>query len=276
MKQKCYPYPVLGNGDDISGEFTSQMKYSIYQENTIITCIFKTTNEYIADLIKKETATYCVEIQCSNTFFRFLQKTCSESIEITIPSDLLKEKVDVSFYICAVSKINDYRPRGTHADFDGETFNINCADILAIGGYASFVADKKFDPLNAPISSIIQIAKSKKIKDGEIQVNYDEDEKIIIELPEKDFEFYLSIKNNSSEMLHSAIVLPVLVDAIYEANGKGSGNYQDSGWSNRLKQISISQNISMDVPFLAAQKILENPINRTLNWLNKFEDLSNE
>lgn len=276
MKQIFYPYPVLGNSDDISGEFITEISYSIKTDETIVNCEFKITNEYIANLIKKEEAEYCVEIQCSNTFFRILQKTNKENIEIPIPSESLKEKVDVNFYICATSKIDNYSPKGMHSDFDEKIFDINFGDILAIGGSASFVADKKFDPLRAPISSIIQLAKSEKLKDGEMQVNYEEDEKIIIELSQKDFEFYLSIKNNSAEMLHSAVVLPVLVDAIYEAAGKGNSGCQNSSWSNRLRQMLEAQNISIDVPLTAAQKILGNPVNRALNWRNKFEDNLND
>lgn len=273
MKQKFYPYPVLGNGDDINGEFIPSAYLTIEQINTTIKCNFETTNKYIAELIKNKIAVYCVEIECSSTFFRLVKRTDGNNIEISIPSNKLKETVNVSFYICAATKINDYAPNGMHPDFDGEIFDINCGDVLATGIPTSFIADKKFDPLNAPISSIIKIMPTQNKE--EMQVDY-EGERIIIELPQKDYDLYLSIKNNSADMLHSSIVLPVLVDAIYEANGQGSGKYKNSDWSNRLKQMLKARNIDTGIPLLDAQKLLESPINRILNWRKKFEDNSND
>lgn len=139
---------------------------------------------------------------------------------------------------------------------------------------SGFIVAKEFDPLNAPISSIIKLEKSKK-QIAEMRVTYD-NERIIIELPKQDFELYSQIKSNSAEMLHATLVLPVLVDAIYEISGKGTNNYQDFAWSDRLKHICIDRQIDIDEPLSAAQKILNNPINRSLQWRNKEALLSEE
>jgi hypothetical protein len=272
--RKSFPYPVLSNGDDITGDFKPQFAYSIDPDFVTIKCEFEVTNEYVNKMIAENKALYSVEIECGSTYYRQLVTTNKRELEHKIPSDWLRERVDIRFYICATTEIDAYYPTGTHADFGNEPFYLEEGDVLATGGTTSFIVAKEFDPLNAPISSIIKLEKSKK-QIAEMRVTYD-NERIIIELPKQDFELYSQIKSNSAEMLHATLVLPVLVDAIYEISGKGTNNYQDFAWSDRLKHICIDRQIDIDEPLSAAQKILNNPINRSLQWRNKEALLSEE
>lgn len=272
MKQKNFPYPVLGNRNDISGEFIPELTYTIKEDYVEIKCKFKTTNDYIFNLIKNTRAKYFIEVECGSTFYRRLETTNNDDINIKIESNLLKEKVEVQFYICSVAKIENYHPEGTHSVFDNEIFNIEVGDILALGGTVDFIVAKEFDPLKAPISSIIRLVKSESRNEGDIRVIYD-NEKIIVELSKKDYEIYSQIKNNSIEILHSALVLPILVDAIYEAN---KGDDTLGVWVDKLKQICNERKINMDDPLSAAQIILNNPISRTFKWRKKTEEIFNE
>lgn len=271
--RKTFPYPVLGNGDDVGGDFKPQLSYTVNPDLVVVKCMFETTNDYIFDLISEGKAKYVVEIECANTYYRKLTAITSDSVEVEIMADKLRERVEVQFYICASSAIEEYYPTGTHVDFGNDPFYIDSGDVLALGGSTSFVVAKEFDPLSAPISSIIKLEAASN-NSSEMRVMYDSD-RIIIELAKQDFKTYSQTKDRSAEMLHSALVLPVLVDAIYEIGSRGSGNYQDFPWSERLRQICIDRQIDIEEPLSAAQKILNNPISRTLNWRNE-ELLSDE
>lgn len=263
-----FPYPVLGNSDDINnGDFNPSLQYVITPDSITMNCNFELTNTYIADLINKHQATYLVEIECGNTYYRATEQTYESALSIQLPANTLRERVDVGFYICTTQSIEKYLPPNIHEDFGNEPFYLEPGDIIALGGATSFVAAKEFDPLNAPISSIIKLEKSTK-NNTDMQVSYD-GERIVVQLPKNDFEAYSLVKNSSAELLHSAIVLPVLVDAIYEISDRGSGNYDGTAWSERLKQICIDRNINIEEPLTAAQKILNHPINRTLEWRSK-------
>lgn len=266
LDRKSFPYPVLGNGDDVSADFRPQLSYSITPDSVKVQCSFDLTDNYFQHLIAQEKAHYSIEFECGSTYFRHLITAKESSTTIDFPAESLRERVDVNFYICAVKTIEDYRPPTTHVDFGDDSFYIDAGDIIALGGSTSFIVAKEFDPLNAPISSIIKLEESNTAT--EMRVAYDSS-KIIISLPKADYEHYKLAKNSSAEMLHSSLVLPVLVDAIYEIGDKGSRNYNDFQWADRLKQICIDRQINMEEPLNAAQKILSNPISRTLAWRSK-------
>lgn len=263
-----FPYPVLGNGDDIQdGDFKPSLQYSITPDFVTMECGFELTNTDIASLVEEHVAAFLVEIECGNTYYRSTKQTSDRAMSIQIPVSELRERVDIGFYICTTQSLEAYLPAGAHEDFGDEPFYLEAGDIIALGGTTSFVVAKEFDPLNAPISSIIKLEKSTK-NNADMRVSYD-GERIVIQLPKKDFEAYSLIKSSSAELLHSTIVLPVLVDAIYEISDRGSGNYDGTVWSDRLRQICIERDINIDEPLVAAQRILNYPINRTLEWRSK-------
>ncbi|MDR0485112.1 MAG: hypothetical protein LBH29_00115 [Elusimicrobiota bacterium] len=261
MKQN-FPYPVLGNGDDIKGEFKTKCEWSISGNLITVNCQFETTNEYISELIKNKNAKYCAEFICSNTYYRNLKTSEDGVIEFSEQAASLKGRVDIYFYICSAKELDNYYPVGTHCDFGEEPFRINTGDILAIGGRAFFIADKSFDPYTAPINSFVKLKYSNKIRT--MSVDY-EKESIIIELPQEDYEKYQAIKNESSEFVISTVVLPVLIDAICEICKENSA-YSDCLWYAKLRQICSERKIKTDNPLKAAQEILGNPIRKILNW----------
>jgi len=72
------------------------------------------------------------------------------------------------------------------------------------------------------------------------------------------------------EILHSAIVLPALMDAIAIVQNENS-EYSSHKWFNILKDLV--EKTKEAEPLQIAQKILEHPINRSFNAVVNLDDI---
>ena len=173
----------------------------------------------------------------------------------------MRERVDVSFCVCATQDIQDYSPEGIHPDLAGEPIAVEKGDVLADGGTGSFMADKTFDPLKAPVSSFMKIKEASE-KSAPMAIEYGGDQ-IIIKLSKDDYKNYVFARKFAPSSLHSSLVLPALVDVLYVIN-KDDGRYEGSQWFDRIKQICRERDIVLDDPLIAAQRILGKPVERSL------------
>lgn len=274
MKAKniSYPYPVLGNEDDVQGTFDVSFKHVLLKEVVILKVEFKLGNKTLAELIKDGKAAYTVELECPGTFFRKSFSTRENKAQFEIPASIVREQVSVGFYIRSAQDISSYKIDDCHADYDGFKFDVAAGDILALGGFTSFIAEKDFDPLKPAVSSLVAI-KPGAHSTGPMQVDYSKD-KIFIKLSKADYENYLAVKNRTTiaGVLHASIVLPVLADAI-NLIALEDEELQNTHWYKRLEIILRQQGLPEDDPLLAAQKMLRSPIERCLyNLANDDEE----
>jgi hypothetical protein len=268
-----YPFPVLGNGDDIAGIFSPTMLYTLGNMITI-DIQFELQHISIESLIKEKKAAFFVEIQCGSTFFRQIYQTFERKYKVEINSKDLRDSVSVNFYICAIQPIFSYNPEGVHSDLAGDAVSVEAGDIIADGGTSSFIADKTFDPLKAPVSSFMKIMENPNI-DEQMNINYEQNDRIVLELSKKDFTKYNNVKGRAVASIHSSIVLVALVDVIYTMNSEiGKRDYGESAWFNKIQEICRYKNIDLDNPLITAQKLLGNPLERSLSETERL--LENE
>src|SRR5690606_25615424 len=153
-----YPYPVIGNENDVEGRFVvAEFIRSTDPDTITFNYAFEVTNPTLLELIGAGKAKFVIQIECSGTFQRFAYSTNEPKGTFQIPSNKLREKVMVRFFVCATQGISDYLPAGSHPDYEGTTFEVEPGDVLAVGGYTSFIAEKTFDPLKAPLDSLFRI-----------------------------------------------------------------------------------------------------------------------
>lgn len=260
---KPYPYPVIGNDEEISGSFSPEMSYSIDPINTTLNIKFELTNEYYKQLIEDGSASFVVDITCSRTYFRKTYTTNEYSLDIKESSSIMRGKVDVVFYICTNEALNNYDPLNQGPSY------VESSDIIGEGGDTIFIAEKEYDPLKAPIKSIIKIKCTDKKQDN-FDISYDNDEFITICIPKEMHRLYSDIRRSASDVLHSCLVLPALMDAIETAR---SDEHANSSWAHKLNEIYINRNINPeDDPLIIAQKILNNPVLRSMDWCDKATD----
>lgn len=275
MKAKniSYPYPVLGNEDDVKGSFDVSFKHALRRDEVVLNVGFKLKNKSLEKLVKEQKAAFTVEVECPGTFYRKSFSTFEHDARFVLGSGVVRELVSAAFYVRAVKPLPKYKVDGSHPDYEGFALDIGAGDVLALGGYTSFIAEKDFDPMRPAVSSLIAI-KPGTHSVGAMQIDYSQD-KILIKLSERDYKNYGTVvKKNHPGMagvLHSSIVLPVLAEAIKLVHDQDPET-QTTHWHKRLEIILRQQELPTDDSLLSAQRLLRSPLERCLSGLAEDTD----
>jgi hypothetical protein len=264
LSSRSYPYPVVGNRDDVPGAAfqaaieVSTDKAAVYID-TAINCSSKTIN----DLVKKKDASFVLHVECSNTLYRRAFEFYDSNHRIQIPTDNLNDAVEVNVFTRAMKDLSGYRVGSAHPEYGNNAFDLEEGDILAIGEGHVFYAEAPFDALS-PIGSIMQIRGAHDDGDLPMRVEYSGD-KIQIVLSKKDFAEYHLLKEMEglSIALATTITLPVLIDAIHILQEEPG---DDRRWMRALTRRIESVGLKLEggEPLETAQIILELPVKRTL------------
>lgn len=270
---KTYTHPVIGNGDDFMTEvdggrfdvmFTVQASED--KRSWLISFAASMTNTALNKLINTGFAAYHLEVECANTFYRESFQSRDQNAQFTIPADRLRGKVLLDISMVALQQIEEYQPADVHEDYGDKTFEISVGDILGIGGSKIFIADTEFDPLRASANSFIKIERGTKAK-GNIEALHGPNE-IIIRLPHEDYDRFQDVAGQTliADILHAAIVFPVLLEAVQFAQRRHNDH------NDRLLAILEQRGLMHDEPFDAAQKILQAPVSRALLKLQEIKE----
>ncbi len=266
-----YPHPVLGIGigDDASvgGLFNVHLSIKAGRETIRIEPVFKMDNKYINNLINEGKATFATQIYCRATMFRELRKSQNTIPEtIVIPTPKLREEVEIDFFVCANEHLPDYTNSQSHSDYSSFTFNIEKGEILAYGGKGVFNANKTPEELKA-VSAFMNIDKDNK-ENGPIHNFYD-GPKITILLSENDYLKYQDIKINefAIQVLHSGVVLPALMEAVEKVLDQDD-EFADKRWYQIVEKLIQEKGDAGTL--ITSQRILDNPVNRSFNTIEKL------
>lgn len=275
VNAKSYPHPVLGNGDDLGGSFKVELPYELSRDAVVLHPSFSLRNSAIEELLKKGKASFIAEVECRGTFYRRSFQIGVQNESISIPAKLLRERVAVSFFVCATRDLEEYKPSEPHSDYEGAQFDVEAGDVLAVGGLSSFIAEKAFDPLRPPISSFMSIMEGNQ-HEGPMEIDYEAD-KITIVLSKADWKSYVGVRGQKpvQGILHSAVVLPALVDAIHKIH-TSPGEYERLNWFGRLDAILEAKKLQDKDPFEAAQRILDNPSSRSFKGVEVIINADDE
>ncbi len=276
VSTKSFPHPVLGNEDDVGGEFKlAEFRYELGKEEVVLNPVFSLKNKAIEDLIKKEKASFVVEVECRGTFYRTSFSSRETTSRFVIPANRIRERVTVGFYICADQDIANYRPSESHPDYGSNAFDVEAGDVLGVGGYCSFIAEKSYDPLRPPVSSFMSIREGT-FHEGSAQIDYTDD-KIAIVLSKSDWKHYADVRGQkvSEGMLHASVVLPVLVDAVYQVRDE-NGYYIDKNWHSRIAATIEAKGLQDKSAYEVAQKILEYPLDRSFKSIEGLLEVTED
>lgn len=272
------PHPVLGLGNDVDGTYraNASIRLGRYVINVIVN--HGLSNKTLEDLLNEKAVAYCVEINCPQTFYRKAFLTTEPSQIIEIPSDDLRDKTEISFYIVSTKENNNYVVDGANEDYKGFEFEIKKGDVLGYGGHTFFIAAKNWEDVRA-VSSIMVIKKSdKETGPFTIDLNF---EKIVVYLPKQDFEVYRRASSRGFDpIFHSSIVVPVLMHAISQMMIPGETLFENTRWYQILEFRKTDEGLEKkwspeNIPEIV-QALLENPLTRTLNRVEEIIDSSFE
>lgn len=270
-----YPHPVLGHEDDIeTGQFSLKCTRGplIGGENTEMSLFFDLTNPTLRKLIEDGRADYVVEVSCKQTFYKFTERSHAPSVTVKLNSTDIRGTTSVKGWILSREIIEDYSPEGMNHDYMDANFFISPGDVLAEDPGFWFIADKEFDALKAPVSSFIVVGANNS-ENGPLEVSWGNGntagDKIVITLNKNDFNLYKEIArdNDAKKILHSAIVLPVLVQGVIGVlEGEGSDYY-----NHRLAAVIATKErrgqidaVDTNPPIITAQNLLKEPLTRSL------------
>lgn len=266
-----FPHPVVGNADDAGGSFDPKVIRSNDRRTlTLDVNDLVTNNEALDRYVADGRAEFITRVVCGNTGFRKTYTTRKRAQRINIPIHELYREVQLELGVIARGDIPDYRPSDPHPDYGESTFPVEAGDILAIALPRQFVLDVQWDPLRAPMQSIMRIVRS----DSETgpMVAALEGDKIIVRVSSQDYDRYLTRKNDSAHVLHVSIVLPVLVQAIQRRNDP---DYQGLAWRLRL-EVLLDRLEDVEDPLVAAQRLLQLPLDRALKQLESLTEVHDD
>lgn len=261
------PHPVLGKGDDVAGSFNGEYMVELGRDNIIIEFNMHLDNKTLLSMINDKKAAFTIEITCPQTFFRRAYQFQGETFTKQIPSSYLRNKVEVSFFICSLETMPQYKIVGSNSDYAGYDFNIEQGDVLAYGGSKSFFAPKIWQ-LSGNIGPFMTIEKYNAVS-GPVFYDLTMDS-IVIKLSTHDFDLYNQLKGikNYYPTFHASFVYPAL---IYALKDMASDQNEDKDWyqgladlmenNDECRQYSLED--EEKIPQLA-QVILKYPINREL------------
>ena len=213
IRYKLYPYPVLSSfsNDYVDCSFISNIQVVRDVRDIIIKMNVIMDNVELQNLIDSNKAEYLFHIECSQTSYRSVLKTCDVENIKRIAESKLNGRVSICSFIVAKENISNYTNSKFNEDYGNMMFNISKGSILGIGGQTNIEITKEMDEISK-IPSIFSILR-RDVEDNEgmkIEIN---DEKIKIWLSNEDFYNYKDVCNMPSyiPVIHSMIIMPTLL-----------------------------------------------------------------
>lgn len=267
LSARSYPHPVLGNRDDVpNAAFQVALEMSTDKQSVYITADAACSCGALNSRLAAGDAEFVMHVECSNTLFRKAYTFSETAHRISIPADNLNDAVEVNVFIRAVNRLQGYQIPEAHPDYGEAAFDVQRGDILAVAEGQVFHIESNFDSLSR-IGSIMQISEAP--EDGDLPMKTDfEGDKIVIFLSKNDFADYKLLKLNEgvSGPLTTAIVLPVLVEALYYLKEETAPAEDPRRWVRALVRRIESLKLSKEMqPLILAQELLELPVKRALS-----------
>jgi hypothetical protein len=267
-----YPHPVLGHTDDVEGEFGVDFEEELGRDEILLHCEIKLENKTLYKAFEEDKVNVVCDIDCPSTLYRSTIKIKDKSSIIKINSNDVRDKVDVNFYVIASEGIRGYQPEGINIDYENVNFDIEKGEVLAVdkrNGHSYFIAKKSYEQFKSA-SSFMQVVKQEDIERGPVDYVLD-DERILIRLPEKDFNHYSEIYTDDSfpAVYHAILALPALTTALSEALSEGKEDLKEKLWYQHIFQIRENDPSLKNIPWerdyaiQLAQAILKLPIYRS-------------
>ena len=128
-----FPHPVLGNEDDIEGEFNVEARVFRSTDRKIVIerKQLEMTNAYLGTLIDAGFADYYLRVFCSSTLSTWMVPF-KERFEIH--EDEIANQVEIQFYVIAKGVIENFKDLSFNSQYGEEKFTLVSNEVLAISG----------------------------------------------------------------------------------------------------------------------------------------------
>lgn len=275
IQNGSFPHPVLGLGDDVGSSFQVSEFHTDHGVDEIkVTFRVKHNCADLTRLIGDGQAAVQVRWTCSSTMSAGslpLNRTRNHPDGMTLEGFLdqqdIRDQVDLEFSVVALRDIPGFSWEKQHEDYGDQTFDIRKGDYLALGGESSFKADKLFDPMSPPLGSCFKIVPDPSVRRGTI-IRFDDPNHVVIAMPEETAHALAGL-GGRTDLQISLVVLPALMATIsFIQRAEAQSNLEEIAefdWYETVHRLMMSNKADYSQPFEAAQKILENPIDKVLS-----------
>lgn len=278
IRNRLFPYPVLCEDTDdyIEGEFYVDAKLVEQGENDILVQFdMHLNNMGLRNLINTGKAEYVIHIECSNTAFRTVIRTFSDTEQYRIMNSRVNGDINLLGMIVSKVKIGHYTNPTLNVDYEDITLNLDKASILAYDNMNPIHIAKNYEEL-AEKDSIFSVVKQMRMDQNEhnaIKFKLDSD-KIKILVDDDLYNSYITYKGNSAmqPMMSSLLVMPALTFMMEVLRAEGVDDYTADYWFIKMEKYYALHGKSFiddviygdDMISEVIQEMLQLPIGKTL------------
>jgi hypothetical protein len=269
----------MNNDDYVNSSFQTNIKVQEFFGEVRIFAEFNLDNEGIKRLIEDNSCTYLIHVECGQTSYRQAFKTNQHSLEIAIPTNQLRGKIEIHSFIVANKLIDNYENDSLNDWFKQiQPITFEKGNILAIGeAIETTLFEDYTEMLNIP--SIVKVIKSVSHEYMEVDIHSNI---IAVSLPEYEYNQYAI---NANSMLKNTILSTVIVPSLVYVFSKMRENredFEEYTWYQVLEKIFSENNYRIEdvgtdslSALKAAQMVLRKPLKASfeeIEKLNKTED----
>lgn len=273
-----YPYPVLceHNDDYVDSTFSADITVEEKFGELIVQAKYTLTNTEMKRLIENGDAVYTLHMECPQTSYRNQFETRKGSLEVTIPIDQLRGKIDIHSFVIVKNKLKDYTNASLNDWFKHIPLTLEKGNLLAIGtAMEATIFEDNLELLNIP--SIVKVAQSYENDYMEVDMNSDF---ITISLPKYEYEQYaLNAKSTLQQTILSTVIVPSLVYVFSMIHENGE-DLQEYTWYQVLGKILEENGENIEdvgtdtLPALkAVQKVLRKPLKGSFEEIEKLSNM---
>lgn len=224
IRNKLFPYPILNKDESLSDykdTTTFELHFDIDEnmldknKNVVFNKVRLVTNsDLMRELMRGGKAKAVLIIECSNTIYREKFEIGFKPQDFSIPVGQLNGQIEISAFVYATEDLILDEKNTFAADYDGYSFNVEKYCILAADDSLSMNIENQPENDNQVTSIFTIVGRREETQD--IMKYSLGDRKILIHLPQKQYNNYNAIKG--SEKLRNAsfaiIAIPILTEVI--------------------------------------------------------------
>lgn len=281
IKHKYYPYPVLSYYSDeyVDSSFETLITPSRDGFDIRIDFLAEINNKGLIDLILCEKAKIVYHLECAQTGYREVIYANENEISYIIPHKKICGRLQVCPFIVATTNITDYVNEKFNEDYRGFKFTIEEGCIMAVGRQVNIDVEKEVSDLSYTPSVFSIIKNDNELALGMVvDFNY---KKIVIKLPERDFNNFKSLKGQVliQSVLNSLVIIPALTYVLEEVSKRDPDEryeYSSYAWYQAIKK-SLAKYFHCDIEsekfsdnnmLEIAQKLINIPLTDALQTLS--------
>ncbi len=229
--QKAFPHPVLreGSSDYPNDKFSTKVRVVRTSKSTAlkVSAKFHLTNTVLTELVSQQRASFVLFIRSPITFFRTVQKSTDDNVELNFSNGELAGQIILNSYLIAATTFSHFRCDSWHEDYSGSTFDIQQGSVLAIGESVSVSVDLAEE---SSVASIFRLCEDSELEDGMWCCDYDSDDnQVTINLSSFDWHRVKRFRINAetgepNESLLNGLYFPALAWLLQECDQIAGAN----------------------------------------------------